>query len=173
MQLRPAALRKANQMIRTLLLLVGVWAPLSAQEVTVADQQSDSVAIEAVRRGQEAADAEDTSGYFWGGLVGGLPIGIGGVGGIGGDAGATERVTVALFGVGGIAMLSSIAGYRSNLLPPELAQGISTRHPRYQEAFRVAFRERLTERRRRVLLKGGILGVAVGVGIVLLLGPAT
>jgi hypothetical protein len=50
--------------------------------------------------------------------------------------------------------------------PPQVVRRIQDRPPAYQEAFRVAYAERLAQRRHRAALVGGVAGGVTGVAAI-------
>lgn len=115
--------------------------------------------------GRHYAGRPGTGGYFAGGFVSGLPVGFFGLpAGIGREP---AFVAVSLAGVaGGIVTLGS-AERPTRVLPPQLERWLAERGPVYGEAFRQAYSARLSERRRRAAMVGGLAGTGVGFALLL------
>lgn len=115
--------------------------------------------------GRHYAGRPGTGGYFAGGFVSGLPLGLFGLAaGISREPGL---VAVSLAGVaGGVVTLGS-AERPTRVLPPQLEQRLAGRGPVYGEAFRQGYSARLSERRRRAAMIGGLAGTGVGFALLL------
>jgi len=155
-----------------LALLSLVPGPATAQDGTTGPQPAaatDSLARAGRREGSTAAQAVGTSGYFFSGLVGGLPLGFAGAAVLVVDnptPDAKRYAGAGLLATGGTAVAASRL---VTDVPHEIAERISSRPATYQQSFRRAYIEALQRRRRETALRGGVTGVAVGTGLFFLL----
>ncbi|HLL83382.1 MAG TPA: hypothetical protein VK420_12045 [Longimicrobium sp.] len=128
------------------LLLACISAPAAAQQqappATTQPTTADVVA-QGTMDGRSAAEGKGTGGYFAGGIVGGLTLGLIGTG-----------ITYAV-------AANSTAEVPSTDLIVARERGAA-----YTEAYQAAFRDRVKGRRKSSALTGGLLGTAVLVAVV-------
>ncbi|HEX2091922.1 MAG TPA: hypothetical protein VHG28_05945 [Longimicrobiaceae bacterium] len=141
-------------------------APAAAQEIPGAD----TLGAAGRRDGRAAADRRGVGGYMVAGFVGGALTGFFTPLALGTD----DRSKAGTLAVGGLATATAAAsqgGGGEVRLPPELEWRIRERERPYWQAFRAEYAERVRERRRGAVLRGGAVGVAAGLGglVVLLL----
>lgn len=87
--------------------------------------------------GERAAEVVGTNGYFAGGFVSGLALGLIGTG-----------------------IAWTVAGSSEVAIPATTQAGIQTNGPEWVYAYQTAFAERLKARRKSAALSGGLLGTA-------------
>lgn len=147
-------------MLRLLVALVActlVGAPLRAQTTP-----ADSLLHAARADAHEAARDPFVGGYFATGFLGGATVGF--VAPI--AALSPNKEAVAIAGLGGALVFATLdqAGQPVRTLPDSIRWRVADQPPEYQEAFRVAYAQRLTRRRVRAAKNGGIVGTLAGVG---------
>ena len=129
--------------------------------------QFDSVAHAGMLAGKLAAKSRNTNGYTAGSLLGGLPIGMF----WNFCADRSDGLPHTLGGAAIIGVTSFIALANSSRTPKSLSRQLEGQDPRYADAFRGAYREELGGRHRRAILRGGVTGIVLGVGLLYLAYP--
>jgi len=118
--------------------------------------------------GKDAANSRRTFGYSAASFIGGLPIGIWGP-----YFKQADCLPFALSGVAIVGLTSVVALKLSGRVPGGYIRDIENEDPLYQNAFRDAYREELRRRQMRAILRGAVTGAVAGLGLLLLLLPAT
>lgn len=134
------------------LLLVGIQAPASGQQAGSRELGRSA--------GRAAAEGVSVAPVFVVGMVGGVPLGIGGahyLGSDGNEAGPTPVIAGAGILVGG-----TIGIHLFSDAPPPRYQALGPDSDQYQLGFREGYESRLRSRRRNAMALGGVVGVAAG-----------
>jgi len=118
--------------------------------------------------GKDAADSRRTFGYSAASFLGGVPLGIWGP-----YLNQADCLSFALSGAAIVGLTSAVALMLSNRVPGEFMQGMEEEDPRYRNAFNASYQKELRRRQRRAILRGTLTGAVVGLGLLLLMLPAT
>lgn len=159
-----------GQVLLTLVLGAALSVPAAGQ--VRADPQSTTVAdtLEAVAQtaGRLAAGEPGVGAYFVSSFLGGLtagfflPIGVG----------TSDGSYLGLGAAGAAAIVVSTwsAAGRDVAVPPAIQHDLRDRGPDYQQAFRAAYADHLSQRRVRASLLGGGIGAGIGLAGLIWLG---
>lgn len=126
------------------LALALMAAPLTAQVAETSSRFSGATMAAGINDGTLRAESTGTGGYFAGGLVSGVFLGLIGTG-----------ITYA------VAATSDVS------VPASQQAEISEGSPEYAQGYRTGFGDRVKAKRKQSALMGGLLGTAVGVVILL------
>lgn len=143
-------------------MVAAALASLAASQSVGAQTVRDSLAwrIEMSEAGIAAADAHAVSGRAILGFFGGVSVGF-----FTPIALATRHPASALVPFGGVALIATAAGAGSTSPPEELVTRASRGDPWLAAEFQSAYERRLTSRRKRAAVIGGVTGTVTGVGL--------
>jgi hypothetical protein len=144
-----------------------IASPLGGQQapagisVAAAVTVDTGTAAEGLRAGSASAAERGVAGRAIGGFIGGLPIGFLGTLLIQGDPGGPIGVGLGLGIIG--------AAWKLGKIEPPQSQSMHERGETYKRAYLESYKERLSERRRKAAILGGLAGGVTGLGLLFMI----
>lgn len=138
-------------------LLAGAQLPPAQNSPTAPVTADTSTALQGIHAGSAAAAERSVAGRGMLGFIGGLPIGFLGTLLLQGDPAGPIGVGLGLGIIG-------VAWKLGDAAPPQ-TQSILERGEAYRRAYSESYEKRLSERRKKAALLGGLAGAVTGLGI--------